>query len=62
MNKQTFSLNPAFNLYPMNDLFFLLSETAFQGFGHVQFAYGGLILGLSQFTQLPQLPVKMTQK
>jgi len=25
-----------------------------------KFAYGGLILGLRQFTQLPQLPLKMS--
>ncbi len=29
----------------------------FHGFGQGKFAYGGLILGLSQFTLLPQLPL-----
>jgi hypothetical protein len=29
---------------------------AFHGFGQAEFAYGDLILGLSQFTKLPQLP------
>jgi len=29
---------------------------AFHGFGQTEFAYGDLILGLSQFTILPQLP------
>jgi len=32
---------------------------AFHGFGQAKFADGGLILGLSQFAQLPQLPLKM---
>jgi len=32
---------------------------AFHGFGQAKFAYGGSILGLSQFTLLPQLPLKM---
>jgi len=32
---------------------------AFHGFGLGKFAYGGLILGASQFTQPPQLPLKM---
>jgi len=30
----------------------------FHGFGQGKFAYGGLILGLSQFLLLPQLPLK----
>ncbi len=30
----------------------------FHGFGQAKFAYGGSILGSSQFTLLPQLPVK----
>jgi len=30
------------------------------GFGQYKFAFGGSILGLSQLTQLPQLPLKMT--
>jgi len=30
------------------------------GLGQVKFADGGLILGSSQFTQMPQLPLKMT--
>jgi hypothetical protein len=29
-------------------------------FGLAKFAYGGLIFGSSQFTLLPQLPLKMT--
>jgi len=33
---------------------------AFQGFGQDKFAYGGSILGSSQFTLLPQLPLKTT--
>jgi len=32
---------------------------AFHGFGQAKFAYGGSILGLSQFTLLPQLTLKM---
>jgi len=32
----------------------------FQRFGQAKFADGGLILGLSQVTQLPQLPLKTT--
>jgi hypothetical protein len=31
----------------------------FHGFGQAKFAYGGSILGSSQFTLLPQLPLKM---
>jgi hypothetical protein len=31
----------------------------FRGFGQAKFADGGLILGLSQFTQLPQLKKMM---
>ncbi len=30
----------------------------FRGFGQAKFAYGGSIFGLSQFTLLPQLPLK----
>jgi len=32
----------------------------FHGFGQAKFSYDGLICGLSQFAQLPQLPLKMT--
>jgi len=32
----------------------------FHGFGQATFADGGLILTLSQFAQLPQLPLKIT--
>ncbi len=32
---------------------------ALNGFGHAKFAYGGSNLGSSQFTLLPQLPLKM---
>jgi hypothetical protein len=32
----------------------------FHGFEQAKFADGGPILGLSQFTQLPKLPLKMT--
>jgi len=32
---------------------------AIHRFGQAKFAFGGLILGLSQFTQLPQMPLKM---
>jgi len=32
---------------------------AFHGFGQAKFAYGGSILGSSQFTLLPQLTLKM---
>ncbi len=28
------------------------------GFGQAKFAYGGLVLGSSQFALLPQLPLK----
>jgi len=31
----------------------------FHGLGQAKISYGGLILGLSQFTLLPQLPPKM---
>jgi len=31
----------------------------FHGFGQAKFAYGGLILGSSQFTLLPKLPLRM---
>jgi hypothetical protein len=31
----------------------------FHGFGLAKFADGGSILGLSQFSMLPQLPLKM---
>jgi len=30
----------------------------FHGFGQAKFAYGGSFLGSTQFTQLPQLPLK----
>jgi len=33
---------------------------AFHGFGQAKFAYGGSILGLSQFTLLSKLPLKMS--
>jgi hypothetical protein len=33
---------------------------AFRGFGQAKFSNGGSVLGLSQFTQMPQLPLKMT--
>jgi len=33
---------------------------AFHEFRQAKFAYGGSILGSSQFSQLPQLPLKMT--
>jgi len=33
---------------------------AFYGFGQAKFPYGGLVLGLSQFSLLPQLPLKTT--
>jgi len=33
---------------------------AFHGFGQVKFPYGGLVLGPSQFSPLPQLPQKAT--
>jgi len=32
---------------------------AFRRFGQAKFAYGGLLLGSSQFSILPQLPQKM---
>jgi len=32
----------------------------FHGFGQAKFACRGLVLGSSQFTLLPQLPLKMT--
>jgi len=34
--------------------------TAFHGFGQAKFYYGGLVLGSSLFSLLPQLPQKMT--
>jgi len=34
-------------------------SAVFHGFGQAKFAYGGLILGSSQFTLLPKLPLKM---
>jgi len=33
---------------------------SFHGFGQAKFADGGSILSLTQFTQLSQLPLKMT--
>jgi hypothetical protein len=36
-----------------------VSYRAFHGFRQAKFAFGGLILGSSQFTILPQLPLKM---
>jgi len=36
----------------------LTKYRAFQGFGQAKFAYGGSVLGSSQFTLLPQLPLK----
>jgi hypothetical protein len=36
-----------------------ISHRALHRFGHTKFAYVGLILGLSQFSLLPQLPLKM---
>jgi len=30
----------------------------FHGFGHAKFTYGGSFLGSSQFTLLPQMPLK----
>jgi len=33
---------------------------AFYGFGQAKFAYGGSVLGSSQFTLLPHLTLKMT--
>jgi hypothetical protein len=32
----------------------------FHGFGQAKFADGGSILGSSKFTELPQLPLKVT--
>jgi len=37
-----------------------LCYRVFQGFGQAKFADGGSILGSSQFTQIPQLPLKTT--
>jgi hypothetical protein len=36
----------------------LTKYRAFQGFGQAKFAYGGSVLGSSQFTLLPQLPLQ----
>jgi len=36
-----------------------LNYRAFHGIGQAKFAYGVSILGWSQFTLLPQLPLKM---
>jgi len=36
------------------------SYRVFHGFGQAKLADGGSISGLSQFTQLPQLPLNMT--
>ena len=35
------------------------TNRAFHRFGQAKFAYGGLVLGSSQFSVLPQLPHKM---
>jgi hypothetical protein len=35
-----------------------MTYIVFHRFGPAKFAYGGSILGLSQFTLLPQLPLK----
>jgi len=32
----------------------------FHGFGQAKFSNGGLVIGSSQFSQLPQLPQKTT--
>ncbi len=37
-----------------------LSYREFHGLGQAKFSYGGLVLGSSQFSLLPQLPQKMT--
>jgi len=48
---------------PVISLLFLIYSSntyrAFHGFGQAKFADGGSILGSSQFTQLPQLPLKI---
>jgi len=36
-----------------------LCALRYHGFGQAKFAYGGSVSGLSQFTLLPQLPLKM---
>jgi len=36
-----------------------ITYRAFHGFGQAKFAYGGSVLGSSQFVLLPQLPLKM---
>jgi hypothetical protein len=35
-----------------------LTYRMFHGFRQAKFAYSSLILGISQFTQLPQLPLR----
>jgi len=49
--------------YPNINLLFFLLQNQYRvllGFGQGKFADGGLILGLSQFKELPQLPLEMT--
>jgi hypothetical protein len=56
-----------FNLYKntaeivTNNTFFfeVIDYRLFHGFGQAKFTYGGSILGSSQFTLLPPLPLKM---
>jgi len=37
----------------------IMMYRAFCGFGQAKFTYGGSVLGLSQFSLLPQLPQKL---
>ncbi len=49
----------------LHDLHFTITQSqhrAFHRFEQAKFAYGGSVLGLSQFTLLPQMPLKMISK
>jgi hypothetical protein len=42
----------------LRDPFFTITYNVFHRFGHAKFGYGGLDLGSSQFSILPQMPQK----
>jgi len=49
-------------IFGANNFFFAVCKEcyrAFLGFGQAKFPHGGSVLGSSQFTVLPQLPLEM---
>jgi hypothetical protein len=58
--KPTFSVGGKNSFYPppLSHPHALFFYRAFHRFGQAKFAFGGSILGSSQFTPLPQLPLK----